>query len=41
MDLRLAVRMVATWNVKARRWLDGRRGLMDKVRTALEVRKAQ
>jgi len=36
----LAVRMVATWNVKARRWLDGRRGLMDKVRTALEGEKA-
>jgi len=32
--------MVATWNVKARRWLDGRRGLMDKVRTALEGEKA-
>jgi 3-deoxy-D-manno-octulosonic-acid transferase len=33
---KLAIRIVALWNPKARRWLAGRRGLMDKLKSELE-----
>jgi len=37
---RLAIHLVSPWNDKARRWLEGRKGLIEKIRQALETETA-
>ena len=37
---RLAIKLAAAWNPKAKRWLEGRKGIIDKVREALKMETA-